>query len=216
LFVNKAKANYWIDVGIGIAGLLSALSGLVFLLPGEPTTGILGISYQAWNRLHTWSSLAAIAGVVAHMALHWKWMVSMTRQMLSPKQEHSASARVPEPVSSGTAPTAFSRRAFLLYGGTAAVAVAATVAGLKAVFDVDTAEASPTGSQSTVTGQQGGVACPFGLVSDPFPGRCRWYVDTDGDGICDYSVPGSGDNVAFDGERGGFRGGFQRPGFRQP
>ena len=71
--------NYWVDVGIGIAGLISVLSGLVFLLPGDPTAGILGISYQAWNGLHTWSSLAAIAGVVAHMALHGKWMVSMTK-----------------------------------------------------------------------------------------------------------------------------------------
>ena len=86
----------------------------------------------------------------------------------------------------------------------------------KAVFDVDTAEASSTGSLPTATGQQGGVACPFGLVNDPYPGRCRWYVDKDGDGICDCSVHGSGYSVAFEGDGGGFRGGFQRPGLRRP
>jgi hypothetical protein len=75
--VKKAEVNYWIDVGIGIAGLISAISGLVFLLPGNPTTGILGISYQVWNSVHTWSSLAMIAGVGAHLALHWKWLVSV-------------------------------------------------------------------------------------------------------------------------------------------
>jgi hypothetical protein len=209
--LNKAKVNYWVDVGIGIAGLLSALSGLVFLLPGDPTSGVLGISYLAWNTLHTWSSLAAIAGVVGHMALHWKWMLSMTRQMLSLKQEQPAIATVPEPGSgSRTAASAFSRRAFLLYGGTAAVAVAAAVAGLKAAFEVEGAEASPIGSQKTATGQQAGVACPFGLVNDRYPGRCRRYVDADGDGICDYSLPGSGDMVAFDGEGGGYQGGFHR------
>ena len=29
--------------------------------------------------------------------------------------------------------------------------------------------------------------CPKGLVNDPYPGACRRYVDTNGDGICDLS-----------------------------
>ncbi len=39
---------------------------------------------------------------------------------------------------------------------------------------------------------QSGVACPFGIVNDPYPGECRRYVDRNGDGICDLSEPGSG------------------------
>jgi len=31
--------------------------------------------------------------------------------------------------------------------------------------------------------------CPKGLVNDPFPGECRRYEDTNGDGICDLSQP---------------------------
>jgi hypothetical protein len=31
--------------------------------------------------------------------------------------------------------------------------------------------------------------CPMGLVNDPYPGACRRYVDTNGDGICDLSQP---------------------------
>lgn len=38
----------------------------------------------------------------------------------------------------------------------------------------------------------GPVACPFGQVSDPFPGRCRRYTDGNGNGYCDFSEPGSG------------------------
>jgi len=38
--------------------------------------------------------------------------------------------------------------------------------------------------------QGGNVACPRGLVNDPYPGRCKHYVDTTGDGFCDYSVSG--------------------------
>ncbi len=37
-----------------------------------------------------------------------------------------------------------------------------------------------------------GVACPAGLVNDLYPGRCRHYVDRNGDGVCDPSEPGSG------------------------
>jgi len=31
--------------------------------------------------------------------------------------------------------------------------------------------------------------CPFDLDDDPYPGECKRYIDTDGDGICDLSQP---------------------------
>lgn len=31
--------------------------------------------------------------------------------------------------------------------------------------------------------------CPFSLEDDPYPGECKRYIDTDGDGICDLSQP---------------------------
>jgi hypothetical protein len=31
------------------------------------------------------------------------------------------------------------------------------------------------------------VACPRGVVNDPYPGKCRQYRDTDGSGYCDLS-----------------------------
>lgn len=35
------------------------------------------------------------------------------------------------------------------------------------------------------------VACPFGFVNDSYPGKCRRYVDQNGNGICDLSEPGA-------------------------
>lgn len=32
-----------------------------------------------------------------------------------------------------------------------------------------------------------GNDCPFGLKDDPYPGRCRLYIDTNQDGLCDRS-----------------------------
>ena len=194
--MNKAKMNYWIDASIGFAGAISALSGLVFLLPGDLTTGVLGISYQTWNAIHTWSSLAAIAGVGAHLALHWKWMVAMTKQMLSSTSGQEAKQPASGLAYGGTKGKFLSRRAFLAFGGAATAVIVAAVAGYRAILDASPAEASQSSNQLTTTQQEGGVACPFGLVNDPYPGRCRHYRDSNGDGICDYSVPGSGTNLS--------------------
>ena len=214
--MNKAKANYWIDMGIGVAGLLSAISGLLFLLPGDPTTGVLGISYQALNAVHTWSSLAAIAGVGAHMALHWKWMVAMTKQIFVPARQRQASQHVPEMAYGDAAGNSLSRRTFLVFGGAATAVAAAVVAGYQ-VFRASTAEASQSNTELAAVQQESGVACPFGLVNDPYPGRCKHYRDSNGDGFCDYSVEGSGSNLSASGDES-FAEGFsrRRSGIRQP
>src|SRR5665648_125005 len=38
--------------------------------------------------------------------------------------------------------------------------------------------------------------CPYGLEDDPYPGECKRYIDTDGDGICDRSQPAPEDRNA--------------------
>ena len=207
--MKKTTMNYWVDLAIGISFVFSAISGLVFVLPGDMATGILGISYQAWNSLHTWSSLALIAGVGAHLALHWKWMVSMTKRMLSPAGRQTAPKTTPKPAHAGAKGTPMSRRAFLTVAGTTAAAAGLLVAAT-AIFGTDGAEAGSTEQEDTSsaetssaasevgstatqvssTSQGGTVACPRGLVNDPYPGKCHHYVDTTGDGFCDYSVPG--------------------------
>lgn len=45
--------------------------------------------------------------------------------------------------------------------------------------------------------------CPFGLEDDPYPGECKRYIDTDGDGICDRSQPAPEDrntNISLNAE----------------
>jgi hypothetical protein len=197
--MKKTTMHYWVDLAIGVSFVFSAISGLVFVLPFDATAGVLGISYQAWNSLHTWSSLALIAGVGAHLALHWKWMVSMTKRMLSPAGRQTAPNTTAEPAHAGAKGTPMSRRAFLTVAGT--TAAAGLLVGATAIFgtdgseagsteqgDITSAEASSTATQVSSTSQGGTVACPRGLVNDPYPGKCHHYVDTTGDGFCDYSV----------------------------
>ncbi len=54
--MKRAKLNYWIDVLMGVAFVISAVSGLVFLLPlgflSSEGTEMLGLSYRLWDQLH--------------------------------------------------------------------------------------------------------------------------------------------------------------------
>jgi cytochrome b subunit of formate dehydrogenase len=91
---DKVRLNYALDAVIALAFILSAVSGLVFLLAGSGgyqggrnpgfRTEILSISRSNWSDLHTWTSLVMIAGVVVHLVLHWNWIVCMTRRLLQP------------------------------------------------------------------------------------------------------------------------------------
>ncbi len=192
--MNRNTVNYWIDIGIGCAFVLSALSGLTFLLPaGLAGSRVLGLDYATWDQLHTWSSLGLIAGVLIHLALHWKWIVSMTRKMTRQTFQSAADARAGKPVSQ------LSRRRFLALG--LATVVTGIVAGGGALIAgspssdraTEKVDSGATGDESKQPAPEG-VACPRGLVNDPYPGHCRRYTDRNGDGICDYSVPGSGYN----------------------
>ena len=215
LSLNKAKLDFIADITIGLAGLVSVISGLLLLLPADLNSGILGGGLRAWSSLHTWSSLAAMVGVGLHLALHWSWMVAMAKRMVLPTQQRQASGLgYTEPPG-----TPISRRAFLSIGGAVAVAAGLAAAGYKAL-----ASAASTGDGQTISASQGssliagtvqtsGVACPRGLVNDPSPGQCRHFIDSDGDGYCDYSVAGSG-SVTAGSLEGGFsqrRGGLGRP-----
>lgn len=214
--MNKAKLDYWVDVAIGLAGAISAVTGFLLLLPVDLTSGILGISLRTWSTLHTWSSLAAVAGVGLHLALHWNWLTVMTKRIWSPAPQRQVAAPAHGSTAAEPQGAPITRRAFLAIGGAVAVAAGLAAAGYKAIATAASENSQATGTitgTTAATGQTGGVACPFGLVNDPSPGRCHHFVDSDGDGYCDYSIAGSG-SVTAGSVGGGFsqrRGGIGRP-----
>lgn len=83
---RRNTLNYVLDGTIGLAFLLAALTGLVFLLPeaaGDGSRTVLGLSRGGWSDLHTWVGLMLAAGMVVHLALHWRWIVCMTCRRVS-------------------------------------------------------------------------------------------------------------------------------------
>jgi hypothetical protein len=82
---KKAKINYIVDVVILIMFVLSVVSGFGLMRPKEErmmtTTAVMDENRTIISDIHILSSFLMVAGVMVHLALHWKWMVTMTRNM---------------------------------------------------------------------------------------------------------------------------------------
>ena len=89
---TQTRNNWLIDTGLFTAGILVAVSSVYFLfLPNGGYQGGRNPYYNlrilfdrhTWDDLHTWTGVALIAIAVIHLALHWSWVVNMTRRMFS-------------------------------------------------------------------------------------------------------------------------------------
>ena len=81
--MNKSKVNYWVDIVMGIAFLLVFITGVIkFPELTQHFTGIYRVfSAYKINKLHDWSGLIMGILVFIHLALHWNWLVAMTKNM---------------------------------------------------------------------------------------------------------------------------------------
>jgi len=91
--MKRAQLNFAVDAVIAVAFLVCALTGILFLLPpdviralGLGMPGMLGLPFHAWHWLHDWSGVAATVGVLVHAALHYRWIVTMTRRTFGSEQ----------------------------------------------------------------------------------------------------------------------------------
>jgi hypothetical protein len=87
---KRVWSNWLIDAALLVSALIATLSGIYFLfLPvggymggRNPTYGVTVLfERHVWEWLHTWLGLAMIAVALIHLAIHWRWVVSMARRM---------------------------------------------------------------------------------------------------------------------------------------
>jgi len=82
--MNRTKLNYFIDIGLAISFFICFITGLI-KWPG--LIKIIGVSaYKVLHVknisiLHDWSGLIMGLLVLVHLALHWKWLVCVTKSM---------------------------------------------------------------------------------------------------------------------------------------
>lgn len=87
--MSRAEINYLAGLALFVAGSIEAISGFVLwlILPRGSGGGATFIfNRHMWLGLHDWLAIALVAIIVVHLALHWKWIITMTKRVfLNPK-----------------------------------------------------------------------------------------------------------------------------------
>ena len=86
--MNRTMLNYWIDVGLALSFFICFVTGLI---KWPNLIKIIGVSaYKVLHvrnisMLHDWSGLIMGLLVLIHLALHWEWIVCVTKSIFSKK-----------------------------------------------------------------------------------------------------------------------------------
>ena len=89
--LSKETRNNWaIDFLVFAGAILASLTGIYFLyLPvggfqggRNPMYGVrILFDRSTWSDLHMWGGILMIVAAVIHIAIHWKWIVTMTKKV---------------------------------------------------------------------------------------------------------------------------------------
>ena len=82
--MNKLKINYWIDIGLVITFFSSLITGLI---KWPALVRWFGLSHRSLPMtkitiIHDWTGLIMGLLVLVHLALHWKYIVCVTRSII--------------------------------------------------------------------------------------------------------------------------------------
>lgn len=91
---RAASNNVLIDVVVAVSFMLTAVSGLYFWL--APAGTLFIFDRTTWDVVHTWAGVVMVLAAVVHFAVHWRWVVNVTRRILgrTPAQSVAAGAAV--------------------------------------------------------------------------------------------------------------------------
>jgi len=97
---QRGRWNLILNLVLGISGILTAISGVYFLLvPGGrgTTDPLLLFSRTTWDLIHTWAGVTMIAAAMLHFVIHWRWVVKVAGKLIwRPQQAASAATKLPQ------------------------------------------------------------------------------------------------------------------------
>ncbi len=90
-FGKRLNYNIALDAVIGISFVICAISSVYFLIFVEsgPVSTVFLFNKTTWDLIHTWSGVLMTITAILHIALHWKWIVNISRKMFHRSQEGS-------------------------------------------------------------------------------------------------------------------------------
>ncbi|MFH1221904.1 MAG: DUF4405 domain-containing protein [Candidatus Micrarchaeota archaeon] len=82
--MEKPRMNYWIDLGMAIAFVLYAATGIMKL----PALAVMirGLPFREISTIHDASGVALALFVLLHLLLHFDWLVAMTKSLFEKKK----------------------------------------------------------------------------------------------------------------------------------
>ena len=88
--MNKAELNYIIDISMAVLFTITAIAGLIlfFFLRGIRQGGyheFLGVARQVWINVHDFFGIILLILVLMHLALHWNWIICITKRIFKKK-----------------------------------------------------------------------------------------------------------------------------------
>jgi len=82
----RGRYNVTLNTVTALSFLVSAISGFYFLFAGSEQGGrnpdpMFLFTRGTWDAIHTWSSVIFIIAAILHFAIHWGWIVKVTKKV---------------------------------------------------------------------------------------------------------------------------------------
>ena len=87
--MNRTLINYIVDVPLMILTVLEGLSGIILQF-GSRNASYLGMSMFDWKHIHVVAGLPMVALFIIHLALHWRWVVCVTKNTFGLNKNNAA------------------------------------------------------------------------------------------------------------------------------
>ena len=94
--MNMTKHNFWVDVTIFVALLITTITGFLLwlVIPHKLDIVFLGFSRSVWVAAHIYSGAVGLVGIVMHIVWHWDWLKALRGRPLSRMPEKLRANRV--------------------------------------------------------------------------------------------------------------------------
>jgi hypothetical protein len=94
--MKMTKRNFWLDVTIFIALLVTTITGFLLWLaiPHQLESVFLGFSRSEWVAAHICFGVVGLAGIALHIVWHWDWLKALRGRRLNGMPKKIRSNRV--------------------------------------------------------------------------------------------------------------------------
>ena len=82
--MSKTQGNFWLDIAIFVAFLITTITGFVIWLVIPHTVDVTfpGFSRGGWVAVHIGFGVLGLAGIVIHIVRHWGWLKALRGRSL--------------------------------------------------------------------------------------------------------------------------------------